>query len=338
MARPLPPLIAAAALLVAAPDASAHSLIRVVDGVAAYVSVDEVSLNTLTVTPTGSEIEFRDPTAYQGSDIGTCRPGEVTDDADAFVIQAFCPAAGITRVRVDLGNREDTATVTPGVPTEVLGGDGADTLTTGDAADVVDGGPGNDRMAAGAGADVVTGGGGVDEIDAGAGDDDVRVRDGLADTVRCGAGADRVDADGFDTLAGDCEAVTRTTTTPPPDAGETATDKRAPAVDVGAVTTQRLGRRGVIRVAATSSERGTLGASGFIDIGGLRLPLGNVSRPVTVPGGGAELTLKLTKRQLREAKRVLKRKRRVTVHLSVVATDAAGNSAQKRAPRIRLRA
>ena len=35
---------------------------------------------------------------------------------------------------------------------------------------------------------------------------------------------------------------------------------------------------------------------------------------------------------------MLQRKRRVTVRLSVVATDAAGNSAQKRAPRIRLRA
>ena len=31
------------------------------------------------------------------------------------------------------------------------------------------------------------------------------------------------------------------------------------------------------------------------------------------------------------------RKRRVTIHLSVVATDAAGNSAEKRAPRIRMR-
>ena len=52
----------------------------------------------------------------------------------------------------------------------------------------------------------------MDEIDAGAGDDDVRVRDGLADSVRCGDGADRVDADGFDTVAGDCEAVARTAT------------------------------------------------------------------------------------------------------------------------------
>ena len=50
-------------------------------------------------------------------------------------------------------------------------------------------------------------------------------------------------------------------------------------------------------------------------------------------GGGAELSLKLSKSQLRQARRALKRKRKVSVFLSVVATDAAGNSAQKRAPR-----
>jgi hypothetical protein len=280
-------------------------------------------------------IEFRDPPAYQGLDVGPCEPGEIRDDS--FPIQAFCPAGGVTRVRIELGNREDTATVTVGVPVDLLGGDGADGLTTGDEPDTIDGGLGNDRIVAGGGADVLTGGDGVDEIDAGGGDDDIRVRDGLADTVRCGDGNDRVDADTFDALAGDCESAARTATAPPPESGQTATDTTAPVVDAGAVTLQRLGSHGVVRVIGTSTERGTLGASGYVSIGGLNLPLGNVSKPVTVAGGGVELTLKLTKRQLREAKRVLKRKRKVTVYLSVVATDAAGNSAQKRAPRIRMR-
>ena len=190
----------------------------------------------------------------------------------------------------------------------------------------------------GGGADIAIGGVGVDDIDTGAGDDDIRVRDGLRDVVRCGEGADRVDADAFDELAPDCESVTRTATAPPPESGSTATDKTPPKVDVGAVTLQKLGKRGVVRVMGTSSERGTLGASGYIDIAGLQLPLGNVTKPITVAGGGAELTLKLTKAQLREARKMLKRKRRVTVHLSVVATDAAGNSASKRAPRIRVSA
>jgi hypothetical protein len=338
MARSLPALTVAAFFALTA-TAGAHSLLRIVDGEAVYVSADEVSLNTLTVTASGGEIAFRDPTAYQGTDIGdVCRPGDVSDDANAYILEAFCAAPPITRVTADLGNREDTATVTPGVPSKVLGGEGADTLTTGDTGDTLDGGPGNDQLNAGGGADVVTGGAGVDTIDAGAGDDDIRVRDGLADGVSCGPGSARVAADSLDAVAGDCEVVTRTSTAAPPDAAQTATDKTPPVVDVGATTLQRLGSRGAIKVVGTSSERGALGASGYVDIAGLQLPLGNVSKPIAVPGAGAELTLKLTKAQLREARKQLKRKRKVTVFLSVVATDAAGNSASKRAPRIRVRA
>jgi len=336
MARSLPALtLGAAALLIAAPAAHGHSLVRIGGGVAQYISVDEVSLNQLTVTRSGERIEFRDPPAYQGLDVGPCEPGEIRDDA--FPIQAFCPAAGITRVRIELGNREDSATVSVGIPVEVLGGDGQDALTTGDEPDAIDGGLGNDTVSAGGGADDITGGEGVDTIDGGAGDDVIRVRDGLADVVRCGDGTDTVDADTFDLLATDCESTSRVEVVPPPESGRTATDTAAPAVDAGAVTLQRLGRRGVVKVVGTSSERGTLGASGYISAGGINFPLGNVSRPVKVAGGGVELSLKLSKAQLRAAKRALKRKRRVTIHLSVVATDAAGNSAEKRAPRIRMR-
>ena len=335
MARSLPALTVAALLLAAPTAADAHSLVRVGGGLAQYISVDEVSLNQLIVRRAGERIEFYDPPAYQGLDIGPCEPGEIS--GEGVPVQAFCPSGGVTRLRLELGNREDTVTVSAGLPAEVLGGDGADTLTTGDDADTVDGGLGNDRIVAAGGADVITGGEGVDEIDAGSGDDDVRVRDGLADSVRCGDGADRVDADGFDTVAGDCEAVARTATAAPPDAGRTATDTTAPTVDASAITLQRLGSRGVVKVVGTSSERGTLGASGYITVGGVNLPLGNVSKPISVPGGGAELSLKLNKSQLRQARRALKRKRKVSVFLSVVATDAAGNSAQKRAPRIRVR-
>jgi hypothetical protein len=336
VARPVPALIAAAAaLLVAAPAAEGHSLIRVVDGEAFYISQDATSLNTLTVRSVGNEIEFRDPTVDNGVDIGTCRPGDIS--ADGNPTQAFCPAAGITRVRIDLADREDTATITPTIPTEVLGGSGADTLTTGDVADVLDGGEGNDRLATGGGDDVVTGGLGIDDIDAGPGTDVVRAADGLADAVRCGDGADRVEADGFDTVAIDCETVIRTNTAPPA-APAAAADKTPPKVDASAVTVQRLGRRAVVRVAATSSERGTLGMSGFIDIAGLSLPLGTTTKRINVAGGGAELAIKLTRRERREARRALRRDRRVIARLSVVATDTAGNSAAKRAPRIRLRA
>lgn len=338
MARPLPSLAVAAAALVAFPAAAdAHSLIRVLGSEAVYLSQDATSLNTLTVRASGNEIEFHDPTVDGGTDVGTCRPGETGGEPYFYVLQAFCPTTGITRVRIDLGDREDTATINAGLPTIVLGGAGADQVTTGDVVDSIDGGDGNDRLSSGAGNDAVTAGLGVDDVDAGPGDDNVVARDGLADSIRCGDGNDRVDADELDVVAPDCEAVTRTKTAPPPDTANLLADKTPPKVDASAATVQRLGKKAVIRVAATSSERGTIGASGFLDAGDISLPLDNASARVNVAGGGAELTIKLTGRSLREAKKALKRKRRVVIRLSVVATDAAGNSAARNAPRIRLR-
>ena len=141
----------------------------------------------------------------------------------------------------------------------------------------------------------------MDDIDAGAGDDDVRAADGLADAVRCGDGADRVEADGFDAVALDCETVTRTLTAPPPESAATATDKTPPKVDASAVTVQRLGRRGVVRVAATSSERGTVGVSGFVDVAGLSLPLATTSKRIAVPAAAPSWRSSSTRRTARGA-------------------------------------
>ena len=67
-----------------------------------------------------------------------------------------------------------------------------------------------------------------------------------------------------------------------------------PRSAVGAPTLQRLGRARRVSVYATSSERGTLGASGFLDVAGLALPVKKVPRRrVRVGGGGAELTYTL---------------------------------------------
>jgi hypothetical protein len=328
-------LAALAALLLAAPAASAHALIRVADGQIIYLSPDAPSLSSLTVRLVGDRIEFRDPTVDQGIEIGPCEPGDIGPHGNP--IQAFCPAAGITQVRIDVTEREDAITYGLGVPGMLLGGPGADQIIASDAADTLDGGDGNDRLSAGGGNDVVIGGAGADDIDAGPGDDTLRTRDGEQDIVRCGDGLDNVDADTFDDVAVDCEGVARTQTAPPPDAGAIALDKTAPVVDSGAATRQRLGRRGVIRIAITSSERGSVGASGFLDVAGLSLPIPLVRARIDVAGAGAELRIRLSARQLREARRALRRKRRVTVRLSVVATDLAGNSAGRNAPRIRLR-
>ena len=302
----------------------------------AYISADSTSLNSLDARVSGGDFELRDPTVDGGSDPGPCRPGDVTNDANAYIVQVFCRRAGIKRVRVDLGEREDSATVALPVPITLLGGPGADRLTAGPAADRVDGGDGNDRLRGGAGADVLDGGAGADDFDGGAGDDRVLSADGLAERVVCGAGADRVETDTLDDVAADCESVGRSEVAPPPDSGSTGSDLVAPRVQAGAATIQRLTARGVVKLAATTSERGFLSASGQIVARGLALPIRSDRRPVSVAGGAADLTVKLRGRALREARTTLEKRKPVTLRLTVVASDAAGNTAQVKAPRIRL--
>ena len=330
-------LIAALAVLLALPaTAGAHSLVRVNGPELAYISADSTSLNTLSGRVSGADFELRDPTVDGGSDPGPCRPGDVTDDSNAYVVQVFCRRSGITRVRVDLGEREDSATLALPVPITLLGGPGADRLTAGPAADRVDGGDGNDRLRGGGGADTLDGGAGADEFDGGAGDDRMRSADGLAERVVCGAGEDRVEADQLDDVASDCEVVARSEVAPPPDSSSTGTDLVAPRVQAGAATVQRLSARGVVKLAATSSERGYLSASGQLVARGLALPVRSDRRPVSVAGGAADLTIKLRGRALKEARRTLARRKAVVLRMTVVASDAAGNTSQVKAPRIRM--
>jgi hypothetical protein len=64
-----------------------------------------------------------------------------------------------------------------------------------------DGGPGNDRF---------VGGPRADHVDAGAGNDtNETAGDNISDTIVCGDGRDTVTADSLDTIAADCEGVTR---------------------------------------------------------------------------------------------------------------------------------
>lgn len=315
--------------------AEGHSIVRVNGAEVTSLSADATSLNTLTVRLAGSDIELRDPTVDGGMDPGSCRPGDV--DRAGFIVQAFCPRQGVRLVRLDAGDREDTVTAEIPIPVALLGGEGADRLRSGPADDTLSGDAGDDTLASAGGRDTLAGGLGVDVLDAGPGDDTLRVRDGLADTVRCGEGEDAVDADTLDEVAGDCERVSRTATPPPADQGGASRDRTAPRVQAGGATIQRVGRRSAtVRLVATSSERGTLAASGFLDAAGLNLPLSSRRQRVAVAGGGAEIRIRLSGSQLRRVRRALARRRRVTVRLRVVATDAAGNSAETRVLRIRL--
>jgi Ca2+-binding RTX toxin-like protein len=325
----------AVAIVVAPAAAGAHSLVRPAGAVVSYLSADATSLNTLVVRASGSRIEFRDPTVDGGMDPGDCTPGDITPDANAWIIQTFCPAAAVRSVHVDLGEREDTATVSVNIATTLLGGAGADRLTGGPAADQLSGDDGDDVLAGGGGDDVLIGGLGVDELGGGAGDDDIRARDGIQDVVTCGDGSDRVDADTLDAVAADCETLVRTLTAAPPGAGG-ARDRTAPRVEVGAPARLRIGRSRTVRVFASSTEAGYVAASGSLTIDGLALPLKVFRRPITVAGAGAELAVKLPVGRWREALRALHRRRRVSVRLVVVATDRAGNSREAKPLTIRL--
>jgi hypothetical protein len=80
----------------------------------------------------------------------------------------------------------------------VVGGPDADTL---------EGNAGPNTLEGGDGADTLNGLGGADTLIGGAGADIIRARDGVADTVSCGPGEDKVFADPADRIAPDCETV-----------------------------------------------------------------------------------------------------------------------------------
>ena len=146
-------------------------------------------------------------------------------------VNVSCPADRVRRIQLDLGPGTDSAVITetvavpvevdgggsddyleagqrPGplkpweerrgpvlVPVRFEGGPGVDTLIGGARDDLLDGGAGPDRLMGGSGADRYLGG---------AGDDLLFADDGVADSLDCGAGADRQRPDALDARAG-CE-------------------------------------------------------------------------------------------------------------------------------------
>ena len=327
-------ILTLAALAVVPASAEAHSLVRVGGDVARYLSADATSLNTLVVRIDGDRVDFSDRTVDGGIDPGPCEPGDISDDANTWIIQALCPRAGLASLSIDLGEREDSAAIDVPMPVLLLGGPGADTLRTGGSADQVRGDDGNDDVASGAGNDVVDGGFGIDRLDGGEGDDLLRDADGLADTITCGPGSDTAEADTADVVAADCEFVTRASVAPPADVP--VGDTKAPTLKVGGPAVQRLRKRGV-HLLATTSERGLLAASGSVDVAGISLPVQADRKRVNVAGGGAKLVVRLTNQQLRMCRKALARGRPASIRMFAVATDLAGNSRRAKPLRIRLK-
>lgn len=90
---------------------------------------------------------------------------QVTFGNDPTTVHRF-DLSDFTRISVSLGNRDDQFTEQSGVladkPLTVAGGNGNDSITTGDSIDTIDGGNGADRVDAGRGNDRVLLGNGTD--------------------------------------------------------------------------------------------------------------------------------------------------------------------------------
>jgi Ca2+-binding RTX toxin-like protein len=91
-------------------------------------------------------------------------------------------------------------------PDYKAGGGHDDTISGLGGNDTLTGGAGDDMIKGGAGNDIVTGGSGADKLYGGDGSDTIYAADGERDTVDCGAGKDRVVADGFDKTV-NCEVM-----------------------------------------------------------------------------------------------------------------------------------
>ena len=172
----VPTALLAAAL---APAAGAATITREADGTLVYTAAPGEVNRTLVQASSSfpGQMWFHESSARFSTDI----PAGCGLQAGSFWVA--CPSP--PRIRVDLGDGDDTSTVSDEVdaPVAIAGGDGADAFQGADAADVLDGGPGDDRIDGLAGADVllgadgadtVDGSGGADRIDGGAGDDALR--------------------------------------------------------------------------------------------------------------------------------------------------------------------
>jgi hypothetical protein len=191
---------------------------------------------------------------------------------------AYCDYGAFTSITARLGNggsfAQSKLTVTP---VTMYAGAGNNTLIAGGGADTLIGGSGTTTMTAGTGRATYKGGSGTDVIDA---------RNGVAEDISCGAGADTVTEDSDDNAAGDCESVNRaggssapstsgttpTSTPVNPDLG-TALPTFAPPLPVISTTpvTLRANNRVPVRVGCPADAAGGC-------VGSIALALANAEK------------------------------------------------------------
>lgn len=344
------------ALLSAAAPAAADTQISIAGGVL-YVRNDDAGIaNRMTIDlDARRRVHLQDEADPYGFRFPPqCSPGRLNNAGN--VVEITCERQGYDRLALELGPGEDRLSYAVDMPVTVAGFEGADTLPGGELGDVLNGGQGNDTlegrggddslvgedgddtMRAGDGNDRLNGGAGADVVDAGNGDDQIIAADGEPDAIDCGAGTDNVNADATDRLV-NCETEQREQVAPPPGGGGggggsvggpqgvRVEDDVRPVLQAGGATSQRVTmRRRRVRLAVSASERVLVNVSGFLEARGRNLKVKNAQTRIEVPGGGAYVTLKLTRAQARAVRADLRRRRRPRLRITVSAVDPAGNT------------
>lgn len=294
----------------------------------------------------------------------------------AYTMQiAYCDYSAVRSVTIRLGNggsfAQSKLTLTPvtiyaGSGNDTLiGGGGNNTLVGGAGTDTLTAGSGNTTMIAGSGNTTMTGGSGHDRYQGGAGADTINARNGVAEDVTCGGGADAVTADADDTASADCESVDRG------DAGQPATDGAAapaptaesdtPLAGLGtpapapiaaiAPAPAAVAQASRVRVPVSCSAGVAAGCDGQLE---LSLPsasakprqvaaarrvkrvLGRSRRFHVAAGHKAIVPVRLSRRGVRRFRRSLNGRKSMKVNVTVAMRSEAGTSKETRTITVRL--
>jgi hypothetical protein len=145
---------------------------------------------------------------------GQANDGEPSEGDNVIAVEKLRVVADRATV-VGSAASEDVFVEANGSTIRGLGGDdrlvaydGHDTIEGGDGADYLEGGFGNDVLDGGAGTDQFVGDRTESNVIA-TGNDQIRARDGVAEQVSCGIGADTAQVDASDAVDPSCESVDR---------------------------------------------------------------------------------------------------------------------------------